>query len=237
MKTVFIIPCYNESSKLDAEKFINFLENFPDVHLLFVDDGSTDQTFEKIKKFQTEGISILRLEENVGKGEAIRSAILKEGTNYEMIGYLDADLSTTLDEMMRLRNILESNTELTMVFGSRLSHSTNTIIRRRRRHLSGRIIASIINLILRLEIYDTQCGAKIFRKEFSEYFEERFISRWLFDVEVMARYKQKNGVENSKSCLKEVYVEKWEDRGDSKIKFKDILKLPVELLKIGYRYR
>ena len=187
----FVIPCYNEGNRLPVNEFISFMKEFPDNTFCFVNDGSTDDTKElliQIKSQNEESVHILYDSENVGKAESIRKGILYSYNklNYSYIAYLDADLSTSLHECVRLSGYINNGIEF--CFGSRIMIMGAEIERKFTRHFAGRIIATFISNILEIKVYDTQCGCKIFTKELSVLlFEEPFISRWLFDVEVFAR--------------------------------------------------
>ena len=138
-----------------------------DVTLLMVDDGSTDDTplvIERLRQRHPRRVLTLRLGTNVGKAEAVRRgmqlAIRRRAT---LAGYWDADLATPLDAIPRLRSVLEERPELLLVMGSRVALLGREIRRRWRRHLLGRAFATAASCVLGLPVYDTQCGAKLFR--------------------------------------------------------------------------
>lgn len=240
LKTCIIIPCYNEEKRLKSQVFIDFQSNNNSFHLCFVNDGSLDKTQLVLNQLvqKSKNTSTIHLKTNKGKAEAIRTAVLKLGSNYDYIGYLDADLSTPLNEIQRLLEIA-INIQKKVVLGSRIKVLGSSIKRKTYRHVFGRIIATFIDrCILKLEIHDTQCGAKIFEgKLANQLFKEAFKSKWLFDVELFARAKKAYGIAFCKAEILEVPLKQWHDEGDSRITFVDVLKTPFKLLKLYNYYK
>lgn len=240
---VFIIPCYNEAGRIDIKKYSESLHNNPQVQILFVNDGSSDNTISSLKsleeKFPTR-IDILDLKKNVGKAEAVRAGMQfqfnKKDTNIPYIGYLDADLATSLEEGIILSKYLTENKQLKFAFGSRISKVGSKIVRKSHRHLIGRFIATLISIILNLSVYDTQCGAKVFTMDLAEYvFDKPFISKWLFDVEIFARIltdNQKFGEEN----MIEIPLNEWIDQDGSKVQMTYVFKMFIDLYNIRASY-
>ncbi|NBC83297.1 MAG: glycosyltransferase [Bacteroidetes bacterium] len=236
-KTGIVIPCFNEHKRLNVALIDDYIKNTSGVMLLFVDDGSTDNTKSLLQQIDNEysAVSCFYLDQNQGKAEAVRQGInhlLQNGLTY--VGYFDADFSTPLSCINTFIEILEdSNEQLSVVIGSRVKRSGSEISRKLSRHIIGRIFATLISYTLGLPVYDTQCGAKIFRREVAEnVFSERFQNRWLFDVEIFARCIIKLGYKNTNNMILEYPLEIWKDAGDSRIKFKDSVKLPFALLKL-----
>lgn len=235
-----VVPCYNEEGRIPMKDYVAFLNTHPECYILFVNDGSTDSTERRIQS-AIENIAnnnILTLRTNLGKGNAIR-----EGVNYILqnhptkhIAYLDADLATPLSEILRLDDILTTSPHLKMVFGSRILTINNSIERKTHRHYLGRIIATFISKILNENIYDTQCGAKVFTKNAAEtVFKMPFISRWLFDVEIfMTLKKESHSLQN---LVLEVPLRAWKDVGKSKVSWSYSFKVWWDLLRINSRYK
>lgn len=245
MSTVFntsiVIPCYNEGKGVSISEYSNFLENNPEAFICFVNDGSTDNTLEVLKVLEEKHptqIHILSLEKNSGKAEAVRAGINYCNTNFKhpYIGYLDADLATTLEEFIELRDFLKG--EIVFSFGSRIRKIGSTIERENSRFLIGRIIATFISNILDIKVYDTQCGSKLFTKEISEeLFQKEFISRWLFDVEIFYRMIHLFGKEKAILKMLEIPLKLWVEKGDSKVKITYGFKLWFDLFEIRRKYK
>ncbi|MBU1913110.1 MAG: glycosyltransferase [Candidatus Omnitrophica bacterium] len=191
-KILLVIPCYNEARRLDLARFKSMDQ---DCHFVFVDDGSTDSTFEFIQNNLSENMHVIRNAENMGKAEAIRHGMmaLKDLSCFKdikWVGYWDADLSTPLTEVryfLSYYNMFDDR-DITAIWGSRVFKLGSKIKRSLLRHLTGRMFATLIRIVLRVNSYDTQCGAKLFKKELIDIvFKEPFVSRWIFDVELLMR--------------------------------------------------
>mgnify|MGYP001379152762 CR=1 FL=1 len=231
-----IIPCFNEEKRLKYKDFIDFSNNNK-INFFFINDGSSDGTKEVIEKIlsKTQNNSLLNLDYNVGKAEAIRIGMLKAIKKFDsnIFGYWDADLATPLSEIIYLLKYFKTD-ETVMVFGSRFKRLGNNIQRNAIRHYFGRIIATFISMILNMGVYDTQCGAKIINKKFiKEIFTQPFYTKWLFDVEIFFRIKQ---FTKEKKII-EIPLNTWSDIANSKITILDFAKTPFNLLKIILKYR
>ena len=191
-KNIVIIPCYNEASRLPLAVYRLFLAQNETTHLVFSNDGSTDNTLAVLdtlaQEFPTK-TTIYNLEKNAGKAQAVREAVTHcfgNFNNFKTIGYLDADLSTSLEEYVSIAENIKN--EVVCAFGSRILKIDNHIDRKKYRFLIGRAIATMISKQLGVSIYDSQCGCKVFSSEIAqELFKEQFISKWLFDVEIFHR--------------------------------------------------
>ncbi len=235
-RLALVIPAWNEATRLRDAAFLEFVTSQEHVDLRFVDDGSTDATSEKleaIRRRAPQRIVVQRLEPNRGKGEAVRlgmRAALDAG--YSLVGYLDADLAAPLDTALLLRDALLADPALAMVLGSRVKLLGWRITRSERRHYLGRIFATCASLALSLPVYDTQCGAKALRAGAATdaALATPFLSRWLFDVELIARFRDVGG------AMREVPLPVWEDPGGSSLRARDFLGAPAELWRIRRRY-
>lgn len=240
-RTIIIIPCYNEEDRFFIDLFNEFYLK-SEVCFCFVNDGSKDNTFQMLNGLQqgrTERIIVLDLKTNVGKAEAVRQGILHSINwhNFDFIGYFDADFATPLSEIYYLLNQFDNKPNCQIVFGSRVKLMGRKIERRILRHYLGRIFATIVSLMLKLPIYDTQCGAKLFHVQLAQQiFIKPFISRWFFDVEIFARIINLYGYEQAASVMYEAPLNQWSEIGGSKLSFKHYLITPYELLRIKLKY-
>ena len=162
-----MVPCFNEAQRLDVRAFDDFLRRSADVTLLFVDDGSTDDTplvIERLRQQHPRQVCTLRLSANVGKAEAVRRGVqVALRRRPAMVGYWDADLATPLEAIPQFRDVLRARPDVSLVMGSRVALLGRQIRRRGVRHFLGRAFATAASIVLRLPVYDTQCGAKLFR--------------------------------------------------------------------------
>jgi hypothetical protein len=158
------------------------------------------------------------------------------------VGYFDADLATPLDEIAPMRRLMLDKPELHAVLGSRVALLGRSIRRTHRRHYLGRVFATAASMVLNLVVYDTQCGAKLFRNSaaIQEAFAEPFQSRWIFDVELLARLQSlhaRGGFPALPGAVVEHPLQSWCDVEGSKVSPRDALHAAVELASIWQRYR
>lgn len=203
---------------------------------LFVNDGSTDGTAHVIRERLGERVYLLDLPRNVGKAEAVRAGMLHASKTSSLneadwIGYWDADLATPLSEVtafLRFGQIVEDRVD--SIWGSRVDRLGSAIRRSYLRHLAGRLVATAAGFLLGLPSYDSQCGAKLFRREIVEIaFSEPFICRWLFDMELLMRLKDYRIVEYP--------LRQWRDISGSRSRVATMaLRVLPELVRIRLKY-
>lgn len=243
LATTLVIPAFNEAARLDTEAFREGLRADENLRLLFVDDGSTDSTLELLQAFSAEWgdrAGVLSLGTNRGKAEAVRHGLRAAAAEQvAFIGFADADLSAPLDEVTRLRAALVSAPDLWLAMGARILMLGRTIERSPWRHYLGRVFATGASLTLGLGVYDTQCGLKLFRNSagVAALFDEPFLSRWIFDVELIARLVHSPGDPEPLQRIREVPLERWCSADGTRLKLSDFLRAPRELLAIRRRYR
>lgn len=236
LKTAIVIPCYNEEKRLDIFKIDELLQ-LVDVPIYFANDGSTDGTLTKLNRIAEkypERCFVLNFELNQGKAATIYRALnhLNNQFSYDYIGYFDADFSTPVEEIVRLKNMLEQ-LSVEMLFGSRIKLLNSGIDRKVHRHYIGRIILTILDSRFRLSIYDTQCGAKFLSANLIRQVLDRpFLTSWLFDVEIFVRIKQLNLLH----MCKEVPISNWRDVEGSKLSWKSSLHITKEIFTLLKNY-
>lgn len=274
---LIVVPCFNEAARLDTEAVQRFVTDVNEIDLLFVDDGSTDATperLEQLRQFAPERIRVRSLTQNMGKAEAVRQGLLEAFLGLSELdrsqpprqfipstrapyiqpqslpprppaqrfaGFLDADLSTPLQALPQFLDVLRSRPEIQMVFGTRVPLLGRCIVRDRRRQFLGRVFARAASAALGVRIYDTQCGAKVFRvgPETAALFRSPFSSRWIFDVELVARWISRQralGGPQIEGVLYELPLEQWREVSGSKVRPRDFLRAVWELAVIYRRY-
>jgi dolichyl-phosphate beta-glucosyltransferase len=233
-----VVPCFNEAQRLHDDGFRPFLVS-PQIRLLFVNDGSTDETEARLHALcgRFDGRArTMNLAFNQGKGEAVRQGMLSalaEGA--ETVGYFDADLATPPSEMLRLIALLEDG-PTQVALAARVGLLGTRIDRRASRHYLGRVFATFASLVLHLRVYDTQCGAKVFRRSelLAAALSEPFTARWAFDVELLGRLLA--GTPGTRGLterdLVEMPLRRWTDIPDSKLSWLGVPMLGVELIGI-----
>jgi glycosyltransferase involved in cell wall biosynthesis len=240
---IIVVPCYNEEHRLDVGEFRRFALVGSRLEFLFVNDGSRDGTLRVLEQLRAENsqrFSLLDLERNGGKAEAVRLGILHAAERQpDVVGFWDADLATPLSELAGFAQVLERRPEIEMVFGARVRLLGRSISRDPRRHYVGRMGATLISSTLGLAVYDTQCGAKLFRVNdgLPELFTRPFLSRWIFDVEIIARFVQQKGRDHAARAIYELPIKTWRDVQGSKVKSGDFIKALRDLWKIRRAYK
>ncbi len=243
---IITIPCYNEAARLESDRFLRYLREHTSTKFIFVNDGSTDQTGLLLEQMCSElpgQIAVLQLQKNVGKAEAVRSGLLHalRSNSGGYVGFWDADLATPLEAIGDLLDVFANQPEVDFVLAARVKLLGRKIERQRFRHYLGRIFATCASLVLELPIYDTQCGAKLFRvtSVLPHLLAEPFCSRWIFDVELIARFLQTYSADNKAlpNFLYEFPLHCWTDIGGSKVRPTDFVKAANELLIIRRRYK
>ena len=237
-----VIPCYNEEKRLLSDEFTNFIDKNSGYHLCFVNDGSKDKTLEvlnNLRKGREDFITVYDCKKNGGKAEAVRQGMLfmskKEDLDY--IGFLDADLSTDLTDFDDLVSTIE-NSDYKIVSGSRISRMGADITKESARKIISLTINFIIRKILKMDFKDTQCGAKIFHKDVIEIsFGKKFVTQWIFDVEIFRRITLHFGLQKTKEMLCEQPLKRWIHADGSKLSMKDSVKIVGQLGQIAWYYR
>lgn len=235
MKLAVVIPAFNECDRFDTSNLIRIFEltSF-DTRVYIINDGSTDDFPNKIKLFIKDNsqldVVLANLPKNVGKSEALRFGCnLAISDNFDYITIADADFSSPPEEILNLATKL-STSNIDIILGSRKKNSSNSIERHFARYISGRLFSVLVQLLFRLNIYDTQCGYKAFRstENLKNVLKIKTTDPWLFDIEIIVRMK-KNDPELH---FLEIPLSTWIHRDGSKINSKQISKTVIALFKL-----
>ncbi len=235
-----VIPAFNEANKLDVAAYKNFIRLNNEVAIVFINDASSDNTLPLIDNLAlgNKSIHIISNEQNAGKAQSVLNGMLYAMDNLasDKYAFLDADLATSLEECVAVSN--QINDQVSFCFGSRILTVDSKIERKAYRHYIGRVIATAISKVLKLEVYDTQCGCKVFDKDLAHHiFQEGFISKWLFDVELFFRTMKHYGRAQAIAKMHEYPLKQWIDKGESKVKFSYFFKLWFDLWRIKATYK
>jgi dolichyl-phosphate beta-glucosyltransferase len=232
-----IIPCFNEEKRLDKPAISHFAQTHQDIQIIFVDDGSSDSTSRIVEDIICEcgNIELVRLEKNVGKGEAVRQGLIHAAKTqtFTFIGYLDADLSTSFDEFYNMYTCASAE-NADFIFGSRIKKLGSIIQRSHLRHLVGRVLVTILDKRFQLGYYDTQCGAKIFKSYLlRDVLNTPFYTRWFFDIELFLRLRTLD----RKYTGIEYPLKKWENKKGSKLGLASIAGISKEIFTLLRKYK
>ena len=184
-----VVPAYNEEERLPVSlsRILSYLEEGGyDYEVLVMDDGSTDSTpdvVERLIQSGAESLSLLRGEENRGKGSSVRRGVLASSNEYVL--FTDADLSTPIEELEKLTRVLDEGTDIAIA--SRALPGSD--IKLRQNWLRERM-GKMFNLILRsmglTRFKDTQCGFKMFRRKAArDLFSRSRLDGFAFDMEIL----------------------------------------------------
>ena len=231
-----VFPCYNDADRLkytfnDIKKFHEkkITNNF---EIIFVDDGSSDNTFKILKDYKNENvklnekIKIISYQNNKGKGYALKKGI--EVAKFDWILTLDADISvsiTQLNDWIKHKKIRKENF---IYFGSRNLTDSNIKFKMYRK-LIGLIFIKIIKIFFNINLSDTQCGFKLYKKDIAKkLFSNLKMLDFTHDIEIVLISKKKG------YRIIELPVN-WIHKKGSKISvFKDSLKMFFSLLKMKF---
>lgn len=237
------IPCFNEEARLDESQVARLLQD-PRIDVIFVNDGSRDRTGERLEALRVKHpgrVRVHALAENAGKAEAVRTGMnLSLAQGASIVGYLDADFATPPEEVPYLLDALEKG-EAKAVLGSRVVRLGAELERNAARRVLGRAFAATASSVLDIQIYDSQCGAKLFRdtKALRVALTYPFSSRWAFDVELLGRLTTGSAQAAPLTAhdLLEVPLRRWHEVPGSKLGVQGMTRAGVDLLALGQRIK
>lgn len=198
------------------------------------------QILEEFQKRIPDQFLVLDQKPNAGKAQAVRAGMLHglhKFPEIEYFGFWDADLSTPLSELIWFIQFSGGNLSHDIIIGSRVSRLGAAVERKMIRHYLGRVFSTLASSMLKLPVYDTQCGAKLIHvSRVSQLFNDPFRSKWLFDVEIFKRLVLLETAKNVRGMVLEVPLRVWKDIQGSKLNFVDLFKIPIDLLRIKMHY-
>jgi dolichyl-phosphate beta-glucosyltransferase len=234
-----VVPCYNEAARLTPQPFLDAIAEEAGLHLLFVDDGSRDRTADILGQLAAaagDRAAVLRLTRNVGKAGAVRAGVLTAlDSQPEYVGFWDADLATPLAALPEFLEVFRTRPEVDIVMGARVQLLGRDVRRSLLRHYAGRVFATAASFALGIAVYDTQCGAKIFRatETLREAFSQPFRSRWIFDVEILSRHIAAHGRAEATRRIYELPLTRWTNVPGSKLKLHHAARAAWDLARIS----
>ena len=230
MHVSVIIPAYNEEKRI--EKTLLSVHEYLsrqsyDYEILVVNDGSKDQTSAMVHKLSS-AVRNLRLvdnKENHGKGWVVRQGMLEAQGDYRL--FMDADNSTTVDQVAGFLPFFEQGFDI--VIGSRRIEGANIAVKQPWfRDFLGGAFRLVVRVLVPVGVTDSQAGFKAFSKKTAEaIFPKQTISRWAFDVEILAIARK------MKFKIKETPI-KWENDADSKVKLSGMIKMLFEVFRVRW---
>ena len=217
-----VIPAYNEEKRIGT--LFDTINCF-DGELIVVCDG-TDATAEVVERIAQKRadllIRCLRFEKRLGKGGGVIAGL--GAARAPLVGYVDADGSTSLDELKSLFSQLGAYDG---VFGSRWVPGSRLQVRQGLlRQLESRGFNLFIRLLFGLDFRDTQCGAKVFKKSAIDVILPLMVSRGFeFDVELLWR------LTGAGYKIREVPIA-WQNKGDSRVRKRDMIMMLAGLFRV-----
>lgn len=230
MKTPFlsiVIPAHNEENRLPRtlEQIFLFLnkQNYS-FEVLVVENGSSDQTYNVAQKYAETHSSLIVLQEHQrGKGNAVRRGMLEARGEYRFI--CDADLSMPIEELPKF--LPPQLNDFDIAIGSREAPGAVRYNEPSYRHLGGRGINFLIQLLILPSLNDTQCGFKCFHANTADaLFRQQTLLGWSFDIEILYLARRK------KLRIKEIPID-WYFFADSKVNaMRDALRMISDIFRI-----
>lgn len=240
MKTIsIVIPVYNEAKRIHlALKALQTWKPPKDVvidRVIFVDDGSSDNSLQiinkskiSIEKYLQSKVEVISYSTNHGKGFAIKNGMLSSTADYTL--FLDADMATPLSELSKFLPAMKQRIDV--IVGTRKNgHSTVLVHQPKYREILGKIFTYTSNMMLNTWVTDFTCGFKAFSKNSKDkIFEHLTSDSWSFDAEALFLARR------MEFSIAEIPVT-WSDRKGSKVNvFIDAPKSFWELTMIRIRH-
>lgn len=219
-----VIPAYNEENRIQL--LFDEITAF-DGELIVVCDG-TDRTADCVRRIAARRldlmISCLEFDHRLGKGGGVIEGL--KAARAPLVGYFDADGSTSVGEMQRLFSHLSNSDG---AIGSRwVSGSMLRVRQGILRRMESRVFNLLIRLLFGLTYNDTQCGAKVFKKSAIDAVLPQMTSRGFeFDVELLWRLQRAGYLVTEVPII-------WQNKGDSRVQKRDMIRMLKGLFAIRF---
>ena len=225
-----IIPAYNLSNKIkhtvkNVKHVLNSLRI--SYEIVIVDDGSSDNTYQKALEITDNNIKVLRYENNQGKGYALLHG-LKYSTG-NLIMFFDGDLDIPAEQIPLLIKAFKNKNVDAAVTVKWHPHS------KVKAHFIRKFLSKVFNVLVRfltgIELSDTQTGAKIFKKKvLDDVLPLLTVKRYAFDVELLTAITTRGYKIVEVPAAQPIKL-------TSKFELHEIIKMLIDLLAITYRHR
>lgn len=164
VKLSIVIPAFNEEKRIGSTLFdyLTFYHN-RQTEIIVVLNGCTDKTEEVVKDYQKKFPGILQylnIKESIGKGGAVQQGF--KAAKGDLIGFVDADMATSAKEFQKL---VDNINQADGVVASRWQKNSVIINRPWPRKIISKAFVVLVKLLFHMPFTDTQCGAKLFKKE------------------------------------------------------------------------
>lgn len=230
-----VIPIFNEEKRIleslfKIKNFLNKIKKKIKIQIVFVDDGSTDNSILLLEQFLKKNKinnKIIKLEKNSGKGGALKVGVLK--CDYTWILTCDLDMSVALYEIIKWLKKKYINNSCNIYFGSR-KHKESMVDAKIYRKILGNIFSFIVKIFLNIKMNDTQCGYKLYKNKIAKkIFKKLTTNKFEHDLEVILNAKKFN------YFIKELPV-KWTHKPNSKLNiFIDSCKMLYGIILLRYK--
>jgi dolichyl-phosphate beta-glucosyltransferase len=190
-----IIPAYNEATRLpqSLRRIMEIGGSFAfSFEVLVVVEKSTDGTLELAREIVAKQANFQIIDNGPkrGKGHAVRSGMVKAAGEYQF--YMDADLSVPINQVITFLDYFRAHPGVDVLIGNR-QHPSSNVIRKQSllRRKMGQTFNRVLQIFSLLDIRDTQCGFKAFRKNAArEIFSRQKLDGFAFDVEILLLAKK-----------------------------------------------
>ncbi len=221
-----IFPVYNEENLIQdtLDKSVSYLNKLKlNWEIIVVDDGSNDKTVEIVRNYENKNVILLKLDENMGKGAALKKGI--QAARGHNVIFSDADLSV---DIKKIKNFVEALKSTDVAIASRRTKGSDIVVHQPfARETMGKVFTALTKTLMGVNLSDFTCGFKGFRNTAAkDIFSHALINRWAYDAEILF-LAHKYGYK-----IKEIPVV-WKNRKDTKVKlfdavvtsFRDLLRI------------